>query len=336
HILDTETVTKRMDEITRRLARASLAPVKRLLYVDIMNFSTSFFQINDHWSFRDASKKVEDFVRHAKNANFELKVFIDAFAETEEAIKKWKQRREIEVRDGVRRLPQGMNSLLGDLFKRCRVEVCYSTEADNDDTLASHAHHDGASVLSQDRDFLRYNGRRYDIFIDFHVDKNKLVLKPRRDMRCFASQRDIITPAPAYTNRDPGMVSLSRHIYLRGTPSPLTHYFTNTHIVVRPLRQAYYSHLGLKSSVLETFPLFDGQVRWDETLVPPDDSKKGLLGDPNKAYEHFFKDMKRPQGVSDRDWSNHVYATYAVVFELCGLYMGVPLYDLLVAHAVHP
>ncbi|KAK3815321.1 MAG: hypothetical protein J3Q66DRAFT_344315 [Benniella sp.] len=325
-----------MDEITSQLATTSLSTEKKLLYVDVLNFSASFFQPNEHWCFRKARKKVADFVKHAKNADFEIKVFIDAFTESEEAINKWRQRRENEVRNGVRRLPQGMNTLLGELFKRCGVEVCYSTEADNDDTLASHAHHDGASILSQDRDFLRYNGRKYDIFIDFSIYKKKLVLKRRKDMRCTASKRDIITPAPAYTNRDPGIVSLSRHIYKRGTPSPLTHHFTNTHILVRPLRQAYYAHLGLESSVLETFPLFDGQVRWDESQVPPDDSMKDLLSDPKKAYDYFFKDMKRPQDVSDKDWNNHVYATYAVVFEFCGLYMGVPLYDLLVAHAVHP
>ncbi|KAK3815319.1 MAG: hypothetical protein J3Q66DRAFT_441455 [Benniella sp.] len=325
-----------MDEISSKLATTSLSTRKRLLYIDILNFAASFFPVNEHWSFRRARWQVVDFVRFAKNANYDIKVFIDASIESEEAINKWKKRRETEVRNGKRRFPQAMNTLLGDLFKRCGVEVCYSTEADNDDTLASHAHHDGASVLSRDRDFLRYKGRRYDIFLDFYINKNKLVLNPRKDMHCTASKRDIITPAPAYTNSDPGIVTLSKHFYCRGTPSPLTHYFTNTHIVVRPLRQAYYSHLGLESSILETFPLLDGEVRWDEALVPPDSCMKELLGDPKKAYEYFFKDMKRPQGVSDKDWSNHVYATYAVVFELCGLYMGVPLFDLLVAHAVHP
>ncbi|KAF9108679.1 hypothetical protein BGX27_008263, partial [Mortierella sp. AM989] len=328
-----------MDEITRKLASTSFSKEKRLLYIDILNFSTRFFTISEHWYFLQARKRVEDFVRHARNSNFEPKVFIDASIESEEAILKWKTRREEEVIRGVRNMPQGLSTLLGDLFKLCGVQVCYSTEADNDDTLASHAHHDGASVLSQDRDFLRYNRRRYEIYVDFSESNGKLVLKPRRDMRCFSSKREIISPAPAYSDSDPGFVTLPSKFYRRGTPSPLTHDFTNLHVLVQPLRQAYYAHLSLKSNIREEFPLFDANVngvRWDVASVPPNDCRKQLLGDPKNAYEHFFKDMTRPTGVSDRDWSNHVYATYAVVLELCGLYMGRSLYDLLVTYAKRP
>ncbi|KAF9342109.1 hypothetical protein BGX34_008790, partial [Mortierella sp. NVP85] len=89
-----------MDEITSQLATTSLSTQKKLLYIDILNFSASFFQVNEHWCFRKARKKVADFVKHAKNADFEIKVFIDAFIESEEAINKWRQRREIEVRNG--------------------------------------------------------------------------------------------------------------------------------------------------------------------------------------------------------------------------------------------
>ncbi|KAG0008101.1 hypothetical protein BGZ80_003849, partial [Entomortierella chlamydospora] len=227
-----------------------------------------------------------------------------------------------------------MNTLFGDMFRSCGVEVCYSSEADNDDTLASHAHHDGACVLSQDRDFLRYKGPAYYIYMEAKMDYKckRLRLIPRRDMVCHSSKREIISPPPWTRPKDPGFVSLPD--YLRGTPSPLTHHFTNMHITIRPLRQAYYSHLAIESNVCEEFPVYSDseptKVCWDVSNVPKDAALLHLLKDPKSAYKHFFGNMTRPEGVSSKDWNNHVYATCAVVLELYSLYMGTSLYDLLV------
>ncbi len=50
---------------------------------------------------------------------------------------------------------QGMNVLMAEVFVRSGVEVRFSYEADNDDTLAAHAQLDGAEILSSDSDFFR-------------------------------------------------------------------------------------------------------------------------------------------------------------------------------------
>jgi hypothetical protein len=57
---------------------------------------------------------------------------------------------------GRKNVPHGLAGLLGDLFRECGVEVVYSDKDDNDDTLAWHAHADGADVLSDDKDFFRW------------------------------------------------------------------------------------------------------------------------------------------------------------------------------------
>lgn len=79
-----------MDEITSSLKKTVLEDNRKenLLYIDVLNFSSHFFKIGNHWSFKYANKKVEKFVNFAKNSNFKLKVFIDAFIETEEEKKK--------------------------------------------------------------------------------------------------------------------------------------------------------------------------------------------------------------------------------------------------------
>ncbi len=46
--------------------------------------------------------------------------------------------------------------LLGDLFRKCQVEVIYSDECDKDDTLAYYAHRYHADILSNDKVYGEY------------------------------------------------------------------------------------------------------------------------------------------------------------------------------------
>ncbi|KAG0287898.1 hypothetical protein BGZ96_008262, partial [Linnemannia gamsii] len=309
-----------MDDLTRRLNAVALAPptshVKtgqnpRLVYVDGMNYSDRFFTVGDHWCFREARDNISKMVKHARESNIVLKVFLDAYIETDEAILKWRSRREKEVRDRIRNMPQAMNVLLGEMFTMAGVVVAYSVDADNDDTLASHAHHDRAAVMSRDKDFLRYNGSSYRIYEDFSYKHEYLHLIPRRStyLRPEITKRDIHKPKPVVRSTDPGFVTLP-DFYLRGSPSPLTRDCGNLHITVRSLRQAYYASLGIKTPVREEFPTYrtsddDEGVVWLKENVLPSDEYNDLLKSPEKAYEHYFGTLVRPSGVSNRDWDNH-------------------------------
>lgn len=110
-------------------------------------------------------------------------------------------------------MPQGMNILFGDLFRKNGVEVCYSMEADNDDTIASHAQKDNAYILSQDGDFLRYNDYKYIIYSNFKLNykSKKLILIKRSNMFC---KRDILIPPPKTTTGNHGIITLPKY-YLR-------------------------------------------------------------------------------------------------------------------------
>jgi hypothetical protein len=67
------------------------------------------------------------------------------------------------------------------MLERAGVEAFYSCEADNDDTVASHAQHDGAAILSEDKDMFRYTPRTYKVYSDFRVsDDGFLELTPHR------------------------------------------------------------------------------------------------------------------------------------------------------------
>jgi len=106
-------------------------------------------------------------------------------------------------------------------------------EADNDDTLASYAQHDEASVLSQDKDFLRYKNSTFAIYKDFQIRKGSLKLIKQEGERK-ASWRDIEKP-PLTGQCNPYRDCIEDQTYVRGSPSPLVK-LGNLHIHVRPLR----------------------------------------------------------------------------------------------------
>ena len=127
--------------------------LRRRLYVDALNYAGYFFPISKSWCMKKAFHRVKSFVVAAKNSGWQISVFIDNTAVSEEAQEKWKDRREADILNQRKNMPQGCSQLLGDMFRKCGVKVYYSDEADNDDTLAYFAYHNSADILSNDKDF---------------------------------------------------------------------------------------------------------------------------------------------------------------------------------------
>ena len=297
---------------------------KKLLYMDAANFIRKYFPFwEKQWNIKTANKRVRRFCTLAKKSGFTLVAFLDDNNVTQEAIRKWRKRRESEVKKKRRDVPQGAIRLVGDMFCCCGIEVRYSVDADNDDTLAYYAHVDGAMVLSADRDFLRYRGTSYQLFKGYNELRNKkLVLTPQDGTRK-TSYRDLLSSPPkTATDLDPFKCKMNG-IYLRGSPSPVTE-LGNLHIHLRPLRAALYAHLDIHSAIEEEFPvLMNGMCIWDKTNVLPNDSYIDLLESPLKAVEEFGKLLpSKPMHVSDQDWWKHEFALRAIIAEICCSYSG--------------
>lgn len=77
----------------------------------------------------------------AQKAGYEdIHIFIDAEMITKETREKWRSWRIKEVEREERNMPLAVNILLGDACKMYNnAQVHYSSEADNDDTLAAYA-----------------------------------------------------------------------------------------------------------------------------------------------------------------------------------------------------
>lgn len=155
---------------------------EKLLVIDILNFSSKFGFTNKVWYLDDCDNKIKTFIEACKNSNYKIRIHIDASIQTEEAMEKWKSRRETEVNREQKDVPMCLSTIIGDMFRENGItDVYYSRSHDNDDTIAYYAHHGKGSILSNDMDFFRYvvvkpkpNGfgdTNYFVYGDFDVVK---------------------------------------------------------------------------------------------------------------------------------------------------------------------
>ena len=123
------------------------------------------------------------------------------------------------------------------MFRRCNVPVVYSKEADNDDTIAFHAHADGAAILSGDGDFFRYKDASYTVWADFDrtlIHQGRLVLRPHsnENKRKNTSVRELGPPPAVYSEVGFSFLNVFS-VYRIGAPSPLVRLMgVNPHAVV--------------------------------------------------------------------------------------------------------
>jgi hypothetical protein len=290
----------------------------KLLYIDILNFGNYFFDRTKYsWDLTVPFKKVQLFVKAMKQANFEIKIFIDEGLESEEAIDKWRSRRENEIKKEEKYMPQGMSIFLGDMFKSQGVPVYYSLEADNDDTVAAYAQKDGADILSGDGDFYRYENRTYNIYTAFNFNRlnnfGQIELIKNTESKekyltelKMKSSRKIIDPLPKVIDPKVNIpyIPILKKIkfYRRGVPSPLVKRLgVNPHITVRPLRRAIFNFIfdnNNEIKIFEEFPVFNikkNDVEWDRVEVElyekEDEQYKKMINflkNPDEAFKYFF------------------------------------------------
>ncbi|KAL6057025.1 RNase NYN domain-containing protein [Balamuthia mandrillaris] len=313
---------------------------QKLLFVDILNYTTMFFRTSAAWPTPQAAfRQVQQFVKAARQSGWTLELFIDDRIQTTETEAKWRKRREKEIRMGTRRVPQGANRLLGDMFAHLRVPIHYSHEADNDDTIVAHAFARSAAILSADRDMYRYTGispplrvfESYSVVRTAYPPTLELFERPPSDRNSRSSPRAVLVPPPATNSTmqaDWGQIK-EGIIYERGSPSPLTRHFGNLHLTVRPLRQAVYHRLRITGTVHEIIPEWDelkGTVRWTDDHVEPDPGLAHLLdGAPSDAIAYLFPDLADAspgqcaaahKDIPPKLMYNHLWAIRAVVYEL--------------------
>lgn len=316
------------------------------LYIDLLNYGNKFLPIFD-WNLSRAYERIKNFIEAANNSGFfNIKCFIDDSNPSEEATKKWKTRREKEVRKGKKEVPQGYAILLGDMFTSCGIEVLYSDELDNDDTLAFYAHADEAILLSGDKDFFRYIDAKYVVYDVYSVTKNHaLVLSQIRTaetIKCNGKAPHAIAIGQPPKTRQ-RVTQITGGIYKRGTPSPLMRKLNmSPHRILAPLRRAAFHLQGIEGPITETYPEWDEEnktVAWyyEQNIYPlKDDFYQNLLVYPAEAMKHFFpqecSEYNNQLGFSRIEWDKHVFCVQSLVYEIISIAFDVTLFELWMQH----
>ena len=305
---------------------AAGAPHSVPLVVDALNFLHSYFlPVRDAgpraarasaWTLLAAMRaRVDGFLRACERSRFEPHFVIDAGWKSEEAGRKWTERREKEVRGGRRDIPLSADTFLADALHASGAKVYTVEGTDGDDVIARLAHELSASepgapsalVLSADRDMFRYDdlipnapervfadfsflvaaaaAAASDVSIELHPSPNPTP-KPGVVRRA-ASDVPAYDPVEWTRRHDKLREVLRKGEYVRGACSPLTRAAGNLHGIARPLRRAAYAAMGAADAVREAYPEWDeasGRVRWVDDRVAPFDAA-GEETAPSEASE---------------------------------------------------
>jgi len=224
--------------------------------------------------------------------------------------RRWRARREAELRNEQRNMVLGADVLLCDALRECGVPVVRPLNADADDVAAAIAA-SGAGVLSRDGDFFRYQPA-IAVFDGFRIvagDDGLPLLRPTpadaaaRPSTCAwpaarAVEPELAAAALAQIRdahadagdarrfdgvRDKFSASAKAGYVARGVSSSSDRRLGSLHLLARPIRAAVYARLG-EQDVVEILPAWaDGRCVFLEEQVDADASLDALLDDPVAA-----------------------------------------------------
>ena len=137
-----------------------------LLYIDGFNFMIQFLSgdrgavlpcdsVDMLSTWKTAEKNIEQLMREATTAGWKVTVFFDNAKIAEDERQTYMDRTKKRFTEGGSAIIPNPGIVLGSLFNRFGAKVRYALGADNDATIAAHAHADDAAILSGDGDFLR-------------------------------------------------------------------------------------------------------------------------------------------------------------------------------------
>jgi hypothetical protein len=286
--------------------------------VDALNFTEKF--LDRSWNLNKSFIKVQGFVNDVHKDKKELIVFIDGSAETDETLNKWKSRRVREITHGKKFVPHAWATLLGDMFKKCNIEIHYSVN-DCDDTIANYAYHNKCSILSRDRDFYRYyiddnNHNIYRIYHEIGYDNNNRIIFNERPADERHTKKHVLSkkvgPLLETTDKNPFLINIDeRQEYLRGVPTNNVKGRGNPHILFEEFRSAIYYNLGYRESVKEILPYYDDEiksVKWTNNIVIPTENNE-IINTP----EQYIKNTGE---LNENDHYKYKFCIKAVVYEL--------------------
>ena len=327
--------------------------------VDALNYLSTFLDmdVGPPDAFEMMEERVSQVAAAARGADLTLIWVFDNGQTTDEAREKWWSRRRLEVVNGERNMPVSADTFFYAALQRAGFLVLYPPEIDGDDAVALLAWKLGASVLSGDRDMLRYGLDPSKIFRTFgiaHEKPNlKLYLDPQyqrpddgdREQRSLVELEhrlpDVLSTRvllDCWGMKEPSMcVNARKGQTQKGNADSLTGLAGNLHRDALVLIASVYHTMGISEAVSVRLPaavrdehgvVIDAVL--EETMVLPDASAelRAVTLDPTLTKRHLEKLAQWPKEASNRDTVQRAHAVCVIGAEIVdGALHGLGIFD---------
>lgn len=249
---------------------------------------TSFKGATPQRLFTETHARVGEFARALARQDIQMVFVFDCGQTTDEANRKWLERRRREVEMEDRTMPSNAEVVLWSALEQHGFHVYYPSGIDGDDAVARLAIERDGYVLSRDRDMMRYGLPAGRVLMDFTI-RGDIFFLTRTYGGQDISPRDVSTlrcVPEEWVARESSVLTQARTgAFRNGNADAKTRTLGNLNLVVRPLRAAVYARHDL-GPVLETMPEWvDGKFSMPVVLVHADNSLDGLLDDPPAILE---------------------------------------------------
>jgi hypothetical protein len=305
----------------------------RKLYIDGFQYAKELGFIGYSWNLDVPRQRIRKLVQAANLSGIILIVFMNASIRTGDALVKWRERCENEIKDENHGAITCQNVLMAELFQENGVSVYYSpVNVDCNDCIMSHAYHDRASILSNNNAIFRYvkNGKRpqYTNIYSSYIIREKVILIKKEFPSFVPPQREIIDriPLSSLKTKDPGLIEVKEHKrYLRGVPSPLSK-IGNPHAPLVNLRQVLYAKFGI-DEVEEEWPIWKDGPTWHREKVKASVEHVNMFNKkPMEIVRLLYGESKKSSNPLQ---CNHMLAQKILVCELYSIYHNMRLLDAL-------
>ena len=323
----------------------------RTVVVDALNYLSTFLSTSETadaagplYAIEAIDRRVAGVADAARGSGLTLVWVFDNGQATDEARDKWWSRRKLEVVSGERLMPAGADVLFYAALQRAGFLVLYPPDIDGDDAVALLAWKLGASVLSADRDMLRYGLPIQKIFRGFGVCKAgpTLHLDPQyqrdddseREERSLCELAHRLPDAPSarvlldhWGMKEPIMCVNARKGHTkRGNADSLTGIAGNLHQDALGLVASVYHSMGISVQGVrvrlpagvrdESGAVVDAVLK--ETVVLPDGSAqlRAATLSPMLAKRHLEQVAQWPEGISNRDALQRAHAVCMISAEI--------------------
>ena len=265
-----------------------------LMIIDTLN--QVLLRINEDESLGHWCKKIKERISIIKKKARQMDLIpifvVDGTLSSSEVKEKWFERREKELKKGIKKVPYAANTIICELLVNNKSLVIHDRKYDADDVIATMLFNSfpRSIILSRDTDFFRYenliHSQIYALAEDYSLENCKMQKNGHKKKR-----QTLKKYVPYFVNLCTTITTNSlfftENKYFRGVVYPQAEHigFKNLHMAGRDLRRCLY-----EQRTHEKFPYIEnGMIKWVDEMITPNDRYKHIVDSDFNTIKHFLE-----------------------------------------------